>query len=154
VGRPPTTPRPVLCVIDDLGRDLAVARAARAGRFSHCGVTLDLGRRPDWINGGLTDPEWRIEWVKLYEGLDLAHACVVTGNGDYLTAWEDLVESFCYQVPVGHDTSDVSARRLQNWLYAWQRFAADPDFAGLRPGPGGPAGLPDRPRTPRTWPST
>ena len=57
-----------------------------------------------------------------------------TGDGDYLTAWEDLVESFCYQVPVGHDTSDVSARRLQNWLYAWQRFAADPDFAGLRPG--------------------
>ncbi len=37
-------------------------------------------------------------------------------------------------MPVGHDTSDVSARRLQNWLYAWQRFAADPDFAGLRPG--------------------
>ena len=134
MGRPPTTPRPVLCVIDDLGRDLAVARAARAGRFSHCGVTLDLGRRPDWISGGLTDPEWRIEWVKLYEGLDLAHACVATGDGDYLTAWEDLVESFCYQVPVGHDTSDVSARRLQNWLYAWQRFAADPDFAGLRPG--------------------
>ena len=134
MGRPPTTLRPVFCVIDDLGRNLAVARAARAGRFSHCGVTLDLGRRPDWINGGLTDPEWRIEWVKLYEGLDLAHACVVTGNGDYLTAWEDLVESFCYQVPVGHDTSDVSARRLQNWLYAWQRFAADPDFAGLRPG--------------------
>jgi hypothetical protein len=138
VGRPPTTPRPgprpVHCVVDDLGRDLAVARAARGGWFSHCGVTLHLGRRPDWINGGLTDPEWRIEWVKLYEGLDLAHACVATGDGDYLTAWEDLVESFCYQVPVGHDTSDVSARRLQNWLYAWQRFAADPDFAGLRPG--------------------
>ena len=134
MGRPPTTPRPVRCVIDELGRDLAVARAARAGRFSHCGVTLDLGRRPDWVNGGLADPEWRIEWVKLYEGLDLAHACVATGDGDYLTAWEDLVESFCYQVPVGHDSSDVSARRLQNWLYAWQRFAADPDFAGLRPG--------------------
>ena len=72
--------------------------------------------------------------MKFYEGLDLAHAYVATGDGDYLTAWEDLVESFCYQVPVGHDTSDVSARRLQNWLYAWQRFAADPDFAGLRPG--------------------
>ncbi|HEV7656463.1 MAG TPA: alginate lyase family protein [Mycobacteriales bacterium] len=121
-------------MIDDLGRDLAVARAAKAGRFSHCGVALDLGRRPDWIGGGLGDPEWRIEWVKLYEGLDLAYACVATGDGGFLTAWEDLVESFCYQVPVGHDTSDVSARRIQNWLYAWQRFAADPDFAGLRPG--------------------
>ncbi|HST65459.1 MAG TPA: hypothetical protein VLM05_09755, partial [Mycobacteriales bacterium] len=134
VGRPPTGPRPVLCVVDDLGRDLAVARAARAGRFSHGGITLDLGRRPDWIGGGVGDPEWRIEWVKLYEGLDLAYACAVTGDGEFLTTWEDLVESFCRQVPVGHDSSDVSARRIQNWLYAWQRFAADPDFAGLRPG--------------------
>ncbi|HEY6748599.1 MAG TPA: alginate lyase family protein [Mycobacteriales bacterium] len=134
VGRPPTGPRAVLCVVDDLGRDLAVARAAKAGRFSHGGVTLDLGRRPDWICGGIGDPEWRIEWVKLYEGLDLAYACVTTGDGEFLTAWEDLVESFCQQVPVGFDSSDVSARRVQNWLYAWQRFAADPDFAGLRPG--------------------
>jgi hypothetical protein len=134
VGRPPTVPRTVRCVIEELGRDLAVARAARAGRFSHCGVALDLGRRPDWIGGGVGDPEWRIEWVKLYEGMDLAYACAATGDGDFLTAWEDLVESFCYQVPVGHDSSDVSARRIQNWLYAWQRFAADPGFSGLRPG--------------------
>ena len=42
--------------------------------------------------------------------------------------------SFCDQVPVGHDTSDVSARRIQNWLYAWQRFAAAPAWRGLRPG--------------------
>jgi heparinase II/III-like protein len=134
VGLPPTGPRSVLCVVDDLGRDLATARAAKACRFSHGGVTLDLGRRPDWIHGGVEDPEWRIEWVKLYEGLDLAYACASTGDGEFLTAWEDLVESFCQQVPVGHDSSDVSARRLQNWLYAWQRFAADPDFTGLRPG--------------------
>jgi Heparinase II/III-like protein/Heparinase II/III N-terminus len=134
VGLPPTGPRAVLCVVDDLGRDLATARAAKAGRFSHGGVTLDLGRRPDWIGGGVDDPEWRIEWVKLYQGLDLAYACLSTGDGEFLTAWEDLVESFCQQVPVGHDSSDVSARRIQNWLYAWQRFAADPDFAGLRPG--------------------
>ena len=37
--------------------------------------TLELGRTPDWLAGGLADDdEWRIEWVKLYEGLDLAHA--------------------------------------------------------------------------------
>jgi hypothetical protein len=154
VGRPPTTPRPVLCVIDELGRDLAVARAARAGRFSHCGVTLDLGRRPDWINGGLADPEWRIEWVKLYEGLDLAHACV--GHRSTATTsppgrtWSSRSATRCRS---GTTRSDVSARRLQNWLYAWQRFAADPDFAGLRPG------LEDLlvsriTATPRTWPST
>jgi hypothetical protein len=128
-------PKPVVCVIDHLHRDLGVAEAARCGRFTHAGVELDLGRRPDWVDGGLgDDEEWRIEWVKLYEGLDLAHAYVLTAERDYLTAWEDLVESFCDQVKVGADPSDVSARRLQNWLYAWQRFADAAHFDGLRPG--------------------
>ena len=124
-------PRQVLCVVDETRRDLTVTLDAVAGRFTHNGVTLDLGRRPDWLGGGLPgDVEWRIEWVKLYEGLDLAHAGSTTGDPAHLAAWEDLVESFCDQVPVGHDSSDVSARRMQNWLYAWQRFGHPP----LRPG--------------------
>jgi Heparinase II/III-like protein/Heparinase II/III N-terminus len=119
-------------VVDETRRDLAVAADAVAGRFTHNGVTLDLGRRPDWLGGGLAgDVEWRIEWVKLYEGLDLAHAHAATGDPAFLAAWEDLVESFCDQVPVGHDSSDVSARRVQNWLYAWQRFGP---ATVLRPG--------------------
>ena len=130
-------PRPLICVIDDLHRELTIADAARHGRFSHSGVELDLGRRPDWLNGGLADDvEWRIEWVKLYEGLDLAHAYAMTAEPDYLTAWQDLVESFCDQVEVGHDTADVTARRIQNWLYAWQRVAEAPHYTGLRPGLG------------------
>lgn len=130
-----TAPAPLVSLTDELRRDLDVARDARAGRFTHAGVTLDLGRRPDWRQGGMAgDDEWRIEWVKLYEGLDLAHAFSVTGDGSFLETWEDLVDSFCDQVPVGWDTADVSARRMQNWLYAWQRFAGARAFAGLREG--------------------
>jgi hypothetical protein len=128
-------PRHVHCVIDHLYRNVEIAEAARLGSFDHAGVVLDLGRDPDWIGGGLADDkEWRIEWVKLYEGLDLAHAYTVTGERDFLTTWEDLVGAFIDQVEVGHDSSDVSARRLQNWLYAWRRFADAPHFDGLRPG--------------------
>jgi hypothetical protein len=135
LATPAQAPRPVLCVIESGHRDLVVAADARAGRYTHAGVTLGLGRSPDWMSGGLDhDEEWRIEWVKLYEGLDLAHAYTVTGEPDFLTSWEDLVLSFCEQVPVGHDSADVSARRVQNWLYAWARFAAAPDFVGLRHG--------------------
>jgi hypothetical protein len=127
--------RPVWCVIEREHRDLRVARSARAGRFIHHAVELDLGRRPDWLKDGLPqDEEWRIEWVKLYEGLDLAHAFEVTQDPEFLRAWEDLVESFCEQVPIGHDSSDVTARRLQNWLYAWSRFSDAPGFTGLRAG--------------------
>jgi hypothetical protein len=123
---------PVVCVIDHLYRDLDVADAACRGEFMHNGVTLALGATPDWINDGLaTDEEWRIEWVKLYEGLDLAHAYETTGEARYLDTWVNLVRSFCAQVPVGHEPSEVSARRIQNWLYAWQRIEAAPPFAGL-----------------------
>jgi len=128
-------PRAVWCVVEREHRDIAVAAAARDGRFLHHGVELDLGRRPDWRGGGLPgDEEWRIEWVKLYEGLDLAHAYQVTADPEFLEAWEDLVESFCDQVPVGYDSSDVSARRVQNWLYAWSRFGEAAGFTGLRAG--------------------
>ncbi len=115
--------RPVVCVVDEAGRDLAVADAAVAGRFTHLGITLDLGAEPDWITGGLAhDVEWRIEWVKAAEGLDLAHAFAVTGDGTYLAAWERLVRSYADQVPVGFERPEVAARRMQHWLYAWQRF--------------------------------
>lgn len=130
-------PRPLWCVIEREHRDLSVAESAVGGRFLHHGVELDLGRRPDWLKAGLArDQEWRIEWVKLYEGLDLAHAYGMTGDPEYLRTWEDLVESFCDQVCVGHDSSDVTARRLQNWLYAWLRFAQSATFTGLRQGLG------------------
>src|SRR5262245_15981904 len=128
-------PRPVVCLVDHAHREVTVADDARAGRFTHSGVTLALGRRPEWESAGLADDdEWRIEFVKLYEGLDLGHAYAVTGEAEYLAAWQDLVESFCDQVPVGSDTSDVTARRIQNWLYAWRRFADAAHFDGLRSG--------------------
>ena len=142
---PLAAPLPVVCVIDHLYRDIAVAEAARLGRFTHAGVELELGRTPDWIAGGLDDDdEWRIEWVKLYEGLDLAHAYTITGQHDFLATWEDLAESFCDQVPVGTDVADVSARRLLNWLYAWRRFGDAPHFAGLRSGLADASGRADR----------
>lgn len=117
--------RPVVCVIDHLHRERAVADDARHGAFTHAGVRLVLGPTPDWLRDGLADDEeWRIEWVKFYEGLDLAHAFATTGDRSYVDAWQRLVLAFAEQVPVGHDSSDVSARRIQNWIYAWQRMAA------------------------------
>lgn len=128
-------PRPLWCVIEREHRDLSTATSAVAGRFVHHGVLLHLGRRPDWLNAGLPhDEEWRIEWVELYEGLDMAHAYGVTGDPVYLRTWEDLVESFCDQVSIGHHSSDVTARRLQNWLYAWLRFTEAANFPGLSMG--------------------
>jgi hypothetical protein len=126
--------RPVLCVVDHAYRDLDVAESACAGRFTSSGVTLDLGLPPDWTGAALpADDEWRIEWTKCYFGLDLAHAFAATGEARFLEAWQQLVGSFIAAVPAHADPSDVTARRVQNWLYAWQRLAAAPHFAGLDP---------------------
>ena len=109
-----------------------------------------LGHVPDWLAGGLdADVEWRAEWVKANEGLDLAHAYAVTGDDAYVRAWERLVASYIAQVPVGHDRTEVSARRMQNWLYAWQRFrdagaAVDPDLVGDDGRPAAPRRRPPR----------
>ena len=66
-------PRPVFCAIEHLHRDRGGRRRGPRGRFTHAGVTLELGREPDWLGAPLPDDEeWRIEWVKFYYGLDLA----------------------------------------------------------------------------------
>ena len=117
--------RPVFSVIEHLHRDRAVAEDAVAGRFTCAGETVELGPEPDWRSADLpADEEWRIDWVKFYYGLDLAHAYRATGDERYRTAWERLVASFLEQVPAADDPSEVTARRIVNWIYAWQGFGA------------------------------
>jgi uncharacterized heparinase superfamily protein len=116
-------PRPVLCVIEHEHRDRGLAEAVAQGRFTHVGEPRDLGIEPDWLTTDLpADEEWRFEWVKFYYGLDLADAYRATGDARFLEAWERLVASYILQVPPDHDSSEVTARRILNWIYAWQRL--------------------------------
>lgn len=128
-------PRTVFCIIADVYRDCAVAEAVCRGSFTHAGVTLELGAEPDWLASAFPeDAEWRIEWSKFYYGLDLAHAYRETLDACFPLAWERLVRSWIRQVPVGFDTSDVSARRVQNWIYAWDSFVNASGFEGFAEG--------------------
>jgi Heparinase II/III-like protein/Heparinase II/III N-terminus len=125
-------PRQVYSPIAHLYRDPQVAADAVSGRFRYAGEALDLRMPPDWRTGGLAhDEEWHIEWSKFYFGLDLAHAYGATGEPAYLDAWQTLVSSWIDQQEPDVDTSDVTARRLQNWLYAWQGFDSAHEFPGL-----------------------
>jgi uncharacterized heparinase superfamily protein len=109
-------PRPVLCVTAHEHRDRARANAVAAGSFTFAGETRELGSEPDWLTADLpADEEWRIDWVKFGYGLDLAAA------GDRET-WERLVRSYIATVPPDHDAAEVTARRILNWIYAWQEL--------------------------------
>lgn len=131
-------PRQVFCVIDDAYGDLDRARAVTRGSFDLGGTALRLGTRPDWLNADFpADDEWRIELSKFYYGLDLAHAYAQSGHSVFLDCWLDLVLSWIDQVPVDHDPTDVIARRIQNWIYAWARFDTADD--GSPPFESGPA---------------
>jgi uncharacterized heparinase superfamily protein len=119
-----TRPRPVLCINEHEHRDRELADAATRGEFTFAGETRELGLEPDWLDTSALpdDAEWRIDWVKFYYGLDLADAFRATGERRYLNAWEQLVASYILQVPPEHDPSEVTARRILNWIYAWQRL--------------------------------
>jgi uncharacterized heparinase superfamily protein len=124
--------KPVFNVIEHLHRDRAVADDAVAGRFRCAGETVELGPEPDWWSSELpSDEDWRIDWVEFCYGLDLAHAYRTTGDLRYRNAWERLVRAFLSRVPAAADPSQVTARRIVNWIYAWQRFGALSD--GLEP---------------------
>jgi len=127
-----TKPQPVFCVIEHLHRDLALAEQVCAGQFTHAGITLTLGTKPDWLTFAFPDDvEWRIEWSKFYYGLDLAAAYAETGDPKFLRTWETLVRTWIDQVPVDIDPTDVIGRRIQNWIYTWNTFAVAPSFPGF-----------------------
>jgi hypothetical protein len=129
------TPRPLFCITRDVHNDWSLAEDVCEGRFTHAGITLELGTTPDWLGADLPpDDEWRIEWSKFYYGLDLANAFCANGEIRFLRTWERLVQSWTQQVAPGLDASDVAARRMQNWTYAWSLFASAPRFPGLRDG--------------------
>ncbi|HEY7076621.1 MAG TPA: alginate lyase family protein [Solirubrobacteraceae bacterium] len=123
----PAAVAPLLCPIEHLHRDLALAEAVTRGVFTCAGTKVELGIEPDWLGAELpADEEWRIEWVKFYYGLDLAWAYRTTGEARFRSAWERLVGSFVAQVPPDADPSEVTARRITNWLYAWPAFPETP----------------------------
>jgi hypothetical protein len=121
--------RDVFCIIGNAYRDTSIADNVCEGIFTIAGQTLGLGTKPNWLATVLPeDDEWRIEWYKFYYGLDLAHAFAVTGKTKYRQAWKQLVQSWIAQAPVGCDSSDVAARRIQNWIYAWNAFTREREF--------------------------
>lgn len=127
-----TAPRRIFCVTEHAYQNLEIAENACAGRFTAAGVTLDLGSEINWLENPLpADEEWQIEWHKFYYGLDLAQGFRQTGDVKFLKTWEHLVRSWIRQVPVGFDSSDVLARRVQNWIYARQIFSESKNFRGL-----------------------
>ena len=76
----------------------------------------------DWLNNASTDIEWAIMLHKFYYAVGLGLAFSDTGNSRYVKKWMELTESWIENVPSGFLSSDVTGRRVQNWIFAHYYF--------------------------------
>ena len=97
-------------------------------RFTFNGETHALSEEVDWLRNPSQDIEWHILLHKFYYAPGLARHYSLTGDSRDRDCFERLVRSWIAQTPNGYIATDVTARRVQNWIYAWWLFCKlDPD---------------------------
>ena len=87
--------------------------------------SYQLPDRLDWLVNPSTDIEWAIMLHKFYYAVGLGIAYKATGNRDYADKWVALTSSWIDAVPMGFLSSDVTGRRIQNWIFAHYYFVAE-----------------------------
>ncbi|ESS67573.1 heparinase II/III-like protein [Methyloglobulus morosus KoM1] len=80
--------------------------------------------RLDWLTNPSNDVEWAIMLHKFYYAVGLGLAFKETGDRRYADKWVDLTSSWIKTVPIDFLPSDVSGRRIQNWIFAHYYFVS------------------------------
>ncbi|MGB7181604.1 MAG: alginate lyase family protein [Burkholderiaceae bacterium] len=88
-------------------------------KFSFNGETYCLGPEINWLKNPSEDIEWLILLHKFYAAPGLIRQWLTSENDKYLNIFLDLVTTWIKQVPDNFIATDVTARRVQNWAYAW-----------------------------------
>ncbi|OAI08721.1 alginate lyase family protein [Methylomonas methanica] len=91
-------------------------------QFTLNNETHRLGEKFDWLHNPSPDLEWLILLHKFYYSRDLALAYDCSGDDCYANKWVALVSSWIEHVPDGFVNSQVTGRRLQQWLLAYHYF--------------------------------
>ncbi len=94
-------------------------------RFEFNGESFDLPDRIDWLANPSRDVEWHILLHKFYYAVGLGMAYTETGDQRYFDKWMSLTMSWIEQTPLGFIATDVTGRRVQNWIYAYYYFIAE-----------------------------
>lgn len=93
--------------------------------------TFLLGEHFDWLENPSRDLEWLILLHKFYYSRDLALAYDYSGDERYADKWVELVGSWISKVPDGFVNSQVTGRRLQQWLLAYHYFVPGRDCPAI-----------------------
>lgn len=106
-------------------------------RFTFGGETCRFDGEMCWTVNPSADVEWHILLHKFPYATGLGMSYDASGDRRYLECWIALTRSWIEQTPIGFIAADVTARRVQNWIYAYYWFVArnraplPPDFHEL-----------------------
>jgi uncharacterized heparinase superfamily protein len=106
----------------------AAVEDVTAGKFSFLGESHTLQPGFNWTANPSRDIEWLILLHKFYFAPGLGLAYRETGDLRFRETWIELARSWIRTVPVDFLSSDVTGRRIQNWIYAHQLFGEIPGF--------------------------
>jgi hypothetical protein len=87
----------------------------------------------DWLNNPSSDIEWAIMLHKFYYAVGLGLAYKETGNRRYADKWVELTTSWIAAVPMDFLSSDVTGRRIQNWVFAHYYFVTECSTEAVTP---------------------
>ena len=93
-----------------------------ANRFEFNRETYHLPNTFDWLVNPGEDIEWHILLHKFYYASGLGEAYVETGDEHFLSKWAQLIDAWIDQTPPGFISSDVTGRRVQNWIFSHYFF--------------------------------
>ena len=101
--------------------------AIMAGRFEFNGERHELPDPIDWLDNPSRDIEWHILLHKFYYAVGLGERYAATGEAAYANRWMQLIDGWMECTPHGFIASDVTGRRVQNWIYSYHHFVSTAD---------------------------
>ena len=101
--------------------------------FEFVGESYVLNDPPNWITNPSVDVEWHILLHKFYYAVGMGMAFRETGDTRYVDKWIALTRSWIEQTDPGFIASDVTGRRIQNWIYAYHYFVDQQTQAEICP---------------------
>ncbi|MFQ5632796.1 MAG: alginate lyase family protein, partial [bacterium] len=94
-------------------------------RFETLGETYTLPAGFDWRKNPSQDIEWHIMLHKFYYAVGLGRYFHENGDRRYLDKWVDLTANWIeQQIEPGFIASDVTGRRIQNWIFSHYYFVS------------------------------
>jgi len=103
-------------------KHVANAEGILANEFNFNNEKCKLGEPFDWHTNPSKDLEWLILLHKFYYLKDLAGAYDYSQDERYAQKWVNLIDSWIKQVLDGFIDSQVTGRRLQQWLLSFHTF--------------------------------